>query len=150
MAIATCPSCGAKNRVEDRGPNQHPVCGRCGTALDAGASAGAGAAHPTVVTDATFAQIVQGAGATPVLVDCWAEWCGPCRQLIPILDSLAAEAAGRYVVAKLNIDENPATAQKFSIRSIPTMLIFKNGQLADTLVGLQPKAAIQKRLLAHT
>ena len=81
-----------------------------------------------------------------MLLDCWAEWCGPCRTLAPILGQLAAESKGKYIVAKLNVDENPQTAAQFGIRSIPTMLIFKNGAMVDRLVGVQPKQAIAERL----
>ena len=82
----------------------------------------------------------------PILVDCWAPWCGPCRMIAPVLDELAAEAKGRYLIAKLNVDENPQVSGRFGIRSIPTMLIFKNGELIDTLVGALPKQAIAARL----
>jgi thioredoxin len=101
---------------------------------------------PVTVTDATFEKEVLGAGARPVLLDCWAPWCGPCRIIAPVLDQLAAESAGRYLIAKLNVDENPQTAARFNVRSIPTLLIFKHGQLVDTLVGAQPKQAIAARL----
>jgi thioredoxin len=84
-----------------------------------------------------------------VLVDCWAEWCGPCRALAPILESLAAESAGQYQIAKLDIDTNPRTAAEYGVQSIPTLLIFKNGALVDQLVGLQPKGAILAKLKAH-
>jgi thioredoxin len=82
----------------------------------------------------------------PVLVDCWAPWCGPCRMIGPIMDELAAESHGRYRIAKLNVDENPQTAARFNIASIPTMLIFKDGKLVDRLTGAQPKQAIAERL----
>jgi thioredoxin len=82
----------------------------------------------------------------PILVDCWAQWCGPCLMVAPVLDELAAEAGGRYLIAKLNVDENPRTAAEFNIRSIPTMLIFKDGALVDRLVGVQSKQAISARL----
>jgi thioredoxin 1 len=85
-----------------------------------------------------------------VLVDAWAEWCGPCRMIAPLLDQLATEANGRYRIAKLNVDENPRTAAQFQIRSIPTLLIFKNGELVDQIIGAQPKQAIAARLAAHS
>ena len=78
----------------------------------------------------------------PVLVDFWAEWCGPCRTLGPTLESLAADYEDRLTVAKVNIDQNPELAQRFGVRSIPTMIVFKDGQPAEATVGAQPKAKI--------
>lgn len=109
----------------------------------------AGEGKPIKVTDASFARDVLGAGRRPVLLDCWAEWCGPCRMIAPVLDELAAEAQGRYTIAKLNVDENGQTAAQFGIRSIPTLLIFKDGQLVERIVGAQPKQNIAARLAAH-
>src|SRR5688572_21148884 len=150
MAIVTCPNCGAKNRVdESRAARLRPVCGKCGQALSAGQDAGAGPAHPIEVTDDSLPGELARAGAKPLLVDCWAPWCPPCRAIAPTMDQLAAEAAGRYVVAKLNVDDNPRTATQFRVEGIPALLIFKNGQLVDKLVGLQPKQAIAARLAAH-
>ena len=147
--VITCPSCGAKNRVdESRADRMQPVCGRCGQKL-AVAAASEGLDHPLVVTDDSLPQELARAGARPVLVDCWAPWCGPCRMIAPVMDQLAVESGGRYVVAKLNVDENPATAGRFHIDGIPALLIFKNGQLVDKLVGLQPKPAIAAKLAAH-
>ncbi|MGV3721473.1 MAG: thioredoxin [Actinomycetota bacterium] len=143
MAIISCSSCGAKNRVEDRGPGVHPVCGRCGTELPAATS------KPVELTDSTLAGAIRDAGSRPVVVDCWAAWCGPCRALAPILESLAAESGGQYVVAKLDIDANPRTASQYEVQSIPMLLFFKNGALVDQMVGLQSKAAIQAKLKAH-
>jgi thioredoxin len=150
--IITCEKCGTKNRVDERASqSMRAVCGKCGAELQATVSRGVGDAasdssKPRVVTDATFAREVLGMGERPVLLDCWAEWCGPCRMLTPVLDQLAAESQGRYTIAKLNVDENPQTAAQFGIRSIPTMLVFKNGALVDRLVGLQPKQAIAARM----
>ena len=84
-----------------------------------------------------------------VLVDLWAEWCGPCRRLAPTVDALATEYDGRATVAKLNIDENPTVPSRFMVRGIPTMLLFKNGELADTIVGLVAKEEIVKMIDRH-
>jgi thioredoxin 2 len=148
MAVVTCQSCGARNRVDEGAGvrRRRPVCGKCGAALEVPAGASGGTPKPLVVTDATFAREVLERRGLPVLMDCWAEWCGPCRMIAPVLDELAAEAKGRYLITKLNVDENPRTAQQFGIRSIPTMLIFKDGALVDRLVGAQPKQAILARL----
>lgn len=146
MAIVTCANCGAKNRVDEAAARAHqPVCGRCGTPLEVKSGA-AETSKPMTITDESFERAVLGAGGQPVLLDCWAEWCGPCRMIAPVLDQLASESNGRYTIAKLNVDENPQTAARFGVRSIPTLLIFKNGQLVDTLLGAQPKQAIAARL----
>jgi len=83
------------------------------------------------------------------LVDFWAEWCGPCRRLAPAVDAIAAEYDGRATVAKMNVDENPNVPGRFMIRGIPTLLIFKNGELADQIVGLVPKEEIARKLDQH-
>ena len=103
------------------------------------------AKEPLTVTDETFEEEVEKS-SLPVLVDCWAPWCGPCRMLAPTIDQLAEEQDGVVKVAKLNVDECPKTAQKFGIMSIPTMLIVKDGEVVDRLVGVQPKATIEQRL----
>jgi thioredoxin len=141
--IQTCPNCGTKNRVNEVVALAHqPICGKCGATLEAPTGA-----KPRVGSDATFAQdVIAASSSLPVLVDAWAEWCGPCRMIAPVLDQLAAEANGRYQIAKLNVDENPRTSAQFNIRSIPTMLIFKNGKLVDSIIGVQPKQAIAARL----
>lgn len=143
--VVVCSSCQAKNRVDEmRLANGEAKCGRCGRKLEA-----AGAApdsKPSVITDQTFEREVLAAQGKPVLVDCWAPWCGPCRIIGPVMDQLAAESQGQYRIAKLNVDENPQVASRFQISSIPTMLIFKDGQLIDRLVGAQPKQAIAERL----
>jgi len=84
-----------------------------------------------------------------VLVDFWAEWCGPCRRLAPTVDALASEFDGRMTVAKLNVDENPAVPGRFMIRGIPTLLLFKDGQVAETLVGLASKEDISRLIEKH-
>jgi len=99
------------------------------------------------VTDASFAREVLAAD-TSILVDCWAPWCAPCLQLSPIIEELAADYANAVKVAKLNVDENPATAAQYGIRSIPTMLLFKDGKLVQRLVGALPKDEIEKNLMS--
>jgi thioredoxin len=148
MAIIQCAKCGAKNRVDEKAAaSQQPVCGKCGAALSVESGAGeVDTSKPITVTDATFERDVLRAGNRPVLVDAWAPWCGPCRMIAPVLDKLAAESNGRYLIAKLNVDENPQTSARFGIQSIPTLLIFKNGALADRMIGVQSKEAIAARL----
>ena len=145
MQVVTCRNCGAKNRVDEgRLATSEARCGRCGEKLST--AAGEQDSKPVTITDQTFEREVVQARGRPVLVDCWAPWCGPCRMIAPILNELAAESAGRYRIAKLNVDENPQTASRFNIASIPTMLIFKDGKLIDRLIGAQPKQAIAERL----
>ena len=141
--LIRCPSCGATNRVsaDSLAPGKKAVCGRCKTPLPAGAT-------PLVVTDATFAGEVERS-PLPVLVDLWAPWCGPCRMVAPTIDELAVEMAGRVRFAKMNVDENPATSARFGVRSIPTLLVIKDGREVDRIVGVQPKAAIAARLERH-
>jgi thioredoxin len=153
MEIIGCKKCGAKNRVdESKLATSDAKCGRCGEKLEAAAGAGAQAsasAHdtrPGVITDQTFDREVMQERGRPVLVDAWAPWCGPCRMIAPVIDQLAMESQGRYKIGKLNVDENPYTASRYQIASIPTMLIFKDGQLVDRLIGLQSKPAIVERL----
>ncbi|MER3428799.1 MAG: thiol reductase thioredoxin [Pyrinomonas sp.] len=146
MSIVTCQQCGAKNRVDEaKAQAMNPTCGRCGAQLVFNSADGS---KPIEVTDENFAREVLGADR-PVLLDCWAPWCGPCRMIAPVMDQLAAEANGRYIVAKLNVDESPQTAARLGIQSIPTLLIFKNGRVVDLLIGAQPKQVISSHLRAH-
>jgi thioredoxin 2 len=137
--MVVCPACGATNRVPgDRlAQGLAPVCGKCRAPLPVG--------KPQPVTDASFAQDVLRS-PVPVLVDAWAPWCGPCHMIAPVVDQLATELAGRIRVVKLNVDENPRTAARFDLRSIPTLLVLKDGREVDRLVGVQPKREIARRL----
>ena len=95
------------------------------------------------VSDDTFeADVLKS--STPVVVDFWAEWCGPCRQIAPALEEIAKELHGKVKIVKLNIDENPRTAEKYGIMSIPTLMLFKNGELASRQVGAAPKQKLEQ------
>jgi len=96
---------------------------------------------PTAVSDGSFDELVLRA-TEPVLVDFWAEWCGPCKMIAPFLDELATEMEGRVTVAKVNIDENPQIPRKYGVRGIPTMILFKGGQVAATKIGALPKSKL--------
>ncbi len=102
----------------------------------------------THLTTDSFKNTVS-ASSTPVLVDFWAPWCGPCKAIAPILDELATEFDGKLSIAKVNIDEHDSIAAEYGIRAIPTMLLFKGGQVVEQLVGMMPKAALKTKLEAH-
>jgi thioredoxin 1 len=103
---------------------------------------------PQVVSDQTFEQDVLKSD-TPVLVDFWATWCGPCRMVAPVLEEVASEQGEKIRVAKLDVDANPITAGRFGVRAIPTMILFKNGREADRIVGYHPKPQLMQKLTPH-
>ena len=140
--LIRCPSCGTVNRVpsEKLAQGLQPVCGKCKNPLSVTSTR-----TPITVTDATFATEVEQS-PLPVLLDLWAPWCGPCRMIAPALEELATEMAGRIRIAKLNIDENPTTAERFQVQSIPLLLVLRQGREVDRIVGAVPKAEILRRL----
>ncbi|HEU5291867.1 MAG TPA: thioredoxin [Cyclobacteriaceae bacterium] len=100
-----------------------------------------------ILTDSNFDEVINS--GKPVLVDFWAEWCGPCKMIGPVVEELAGDYDGKAVVAKLNVDENPQTTAKFGVRSIPTLLVFKGGQIVDKQVGAVPKSVLNQKLAAQ-
>ncbi|MCP3898417.1 MAG: thioredoxin TrxC [Desulfobacteraceae bacterium] len=138
--ILACQKCGTKNRIPLLRISETPKCGKCGTLLATDIIN-----QPVNVVDNTFDKLVLGS-TLPVLVDCWAPWCGPCRAVGPILDELAAKYKAKLIIAKINVDENPKIGARYSISSIPTMLLVKNGKVIDQLVGALPKEELEKQI----
>ena len=102
----------------------------------------------TTLTDAAFEEVI-GASEKPILVDFWAEWCGPCRTIAPILEEFAVEQSDKFAIGKLDVDVNVATATKFSVMSIPTLLLFKDGEVVARLVGAKPKGALLQEITSN-
>jgi thioredoxin 2 len=139
--IIRCENCGTKNRLPRNRLQDKPRCGKCQLPL----SIGNFNDRPVLITDNTFGdEVISHHGG--VLIDCWAPWCGPCRIISPLVEQLASEYAGKLKVGKLNVDENPLIASQYSIQSIPTLLLFKDGRLVDRLVGALPRPEIERRL----
>ena len=136
ISILRCSACRAANRIAPS-PRGAPHCGTCGKAL------------PWLVnaTDTTFE--VEARAAPTVVVDLWAPWCGPCRFVGPILEELAREWAGRLKVVKVNVDANQDLAVRFDARSIPTLVVLRDGQVVDRVVGAMPKRELAARLTPH-
>lgn len=136
VSLLVCADCGKKNTIRPSATGA-PHCGNCGKPL------------PWLVnaTDATFD--VEAKAAPVVVVDLWAPWCGPCRFVGPILEQLAAEHAGRLKVIKVNVDDNLKLSRRFDARSIPTMMVIKDGTVVDRIVGAMPKPQLEARLAPH-
>lgn len=132
ILAAVCPHCRTTNRVARDRLDQGPVCGACKRPLFP--------KKPFELTAATFDK--HAGGEVPLIVDCWAEWCGPCRMIAPILDEIAGEYAGRVKICKLNVDENQGTPPKYGIRGIPTLMLFHNGNVEATKVGAISKSQL--------
>jgi thioredoxin 2 len=134
-AILACPSCATKNRV---GPVSQgtPRCANCKTPL------------PWVVPADESSFTAETEASVPVLVDFWAPWCGPCRMVEPVLSQLAEEKAGALKIVKVNVDENPGLATRYQAMSIPLLVIMRDGQEVDRVIGAVPKSQIEQRLAA--
>ena len=128
-----CPACAASNRVPTERLGESPQCGKCGAPLFT--------AHPMALTDTNFGAVVGGTDL-PVVVDCWAEWCGPCQRFAPIFTEAAGKLEPTVRLAKLDTDANPETAARLGIRSIPTLILFKGGQIAAQKVGALSKSQL--------
>src|SRR5580704_8137017 len=133
MAIIACPACGARNRV---GPVAQgvPRCPRCKSTL------------PWVVDADTESFTAETTASVPVVVDFWAQWCGPCRMISPVLADMAQSHAGELKVVKVDVDANPQLAVRYGAQSIPLLVVIKDGQEVDRIVGALPKAALEQRL----
>ena len=138
--ILVCPSCSAKNRIPAGKQHLTPKCGKCGTKLDTHAYA-----VPVELNDSEFQSFVKNA-SLPVMVDFYSPTCGPCQSIAPIIANLAKEYLGKIIIAKMNTSANPGTAMHYQIRGVPSLFFFKNGEIADQIVGAPPEAQLRQKL----
>jgi thioredoxin 2 len=133
-ATVACPFCGTLNRVDMERVADRPKCGKCGKPilLD----------RPIAVTDATFDKVTKDT-TVPVVVDFYADWCGPCKIMAPLLDDVAHQRAGKLLIVKLDTDRNPLTGQRFGIKGIPTLIAFRKGEEVGRRVGAVPPAELE-------
>ncbi len=141
QVLIKCRHCGTRNRIPVARLKDGPRCGRCKQSFPPIATPN----RPVIVSDRTFADEVV-ASPLPVMLDCWAAWCAPCGAMAPILEDLAKRFTGRLKVAKLNVDQNPVTASRYSIMSLPTLLFFRDGHVVDTAAGALPRQEIERYL----
>lgn len=139
--LIRCGDCGTRNRIPTARLKDGPRCGRCKRPFPPITTP----SRPVMVTDRSFADEVL-ASPLPVLLDCWASWCAPCGAMAPVLDDLAKSYAGRLKIAKLNVDQNPVTASRYSVMSLPMLLFFKDGKVVDTAAGALPRQEIERYL----
>jgi thioredoxin 2 len=132
-----CAQCGRTNRILRARLGERPTCGACKQSVFP--------ERPVTVTDSTWKQEVEDC-PIPVLVDFWAPWCGPCRAVAPALEEIAGARTGRLKIAKLNVDENPATAARFQVQAIPMLMIFRGPVLVDEIRGAVPKSSLEAHL----
>ena len=139
--LVKCRNCGTRNRVPVMRLQDGPRCGRCKQPFPPIPIT----TRPVMVTDRTFADEVI-ASPLPVLLDCWAAWCAPCGAMSPVLEDLARAYAGRLKIAKLNVDQNPMTASRYSVMSLPMLLFFRDGKVVDSAAGALPRQEIERFL----
>jgi thioredoxin 2 len=135
-----CPACGTGNRVPAERLAEQPNCGKCAAPLFS--------AHPVALTDANFDAVIKGTDL-PVVVDCWASWCGPCMRFAPVFEEAAAKLEPRVRLAKLDTDANPTTSARLGIRSIPTLVVFKGGKEAARISGSMPLGPFMEWVRQH-